>query len=183
VKNLAVARRYAKALLLIGKDDGRAEDYKEELGTVTAIMAGDRRLEAAISNPSYRALERKKLLQKITEVLELSDIMKSFVLLLFEKRRLGFISHINEFYKKLADELKGVARASVVSAAKLPEETVEKIQAALSKRTGKKVILELRQDPGLIGGVVTRIGDLVLDGSVKTQLIKMREPLKRGEGD
>jgi F-type H+-transporting ATPase subunit delta len=183
VKNLAVARRYAKALLLIGKDDGRAENYKEELGAISVIMAREKQLEAAIFNPSYRASERKKLLQKITEALKLSAVMKSFMLLLFEKRRITFLGHINELYQKLADELNGVARASVVSAAKLPDETVGKIREALSKKTGKKVIIEIEQDPDLIGGVITKMGDLVLDGSIKTQIIKMRETLKRGEVD
>jgi F-type H+-transporting ATPase subunit delta len=81
----------------------------------------------------------------------------------------------------LADELKGVAKASLVSATKLSAETIEKIRTALSKKTGKEIVLEVEQDPGLIGGIVTRIGDLVLDGSIKTQLLNMRESLKRGE--
>jgi F-type H+-transporting ATPase subunit delta len=52
----------------------------------------------------------------------------------------------------------------------------------LSKRTGKDIVLEVKQDPGLIGGLITQIGDLVLDGSIRTQLLNMRESLKRGEG-
>jgi F-type H+-transporting ATPase subunit delta len=108
--------------------------------------------------------------------------MKSFLLLLFEKGRIGFISNINDFYQKLADELKGVARASLVSATDLSSETIEKIRTTLSKRTGKDIILDVEKDPSLIGGIVTRIGDLVLDGSIKTQLLNMRDSLKRGEG-
>ena len=91
------------------------------------------------------------------------------------------MGNINDFYQKLADELKGIARASLVSATELSAETVEKIRAALSKKTGKDIILDVEQDPSLIGGIVTRIGDLVLDGSIKTQLLNMRESLKRGE--
>jgi F-type H+-transporting ATPase subunit delta len=56
------------------------------------------------------------------------------------------------------------------------------LRAALSRRTGKNIVLEVKQDPGLIGGIITRIGDLVLDGSIKTQLLNMRESMKRGEG-
>ena len=74
-----------------------------------------------------------------------------------------------------------IARASLVSATELSSDTVEKIRTSLSKMTGKDIILDVEQDPGLIGGVVTRIGDLVLDGSIKTQLFNMRESLKRGE--
>jgi len=181
VKNLAVARRYAKALLLIGKEDSQAEIYKEELDRFSVMMSSSKELEQAICNPLYDAAGRKKVLQAIIEQLELSGVVRAFLLLLFDKGRIGFIESINEFYKKLADELKGVARASLVSATELSDETVEKIRKSLSKMTGKDVKLEVEQDPTLIGGIVTKIGDLVLDGSIKTQLLNMRESLKRGE--
>jgi F-type H+-transporting ATPase subunit delta len=181
VKNLAVARRYAKALLLIGKEDRQAETYRAELDGFARLIAKDTKLEQVITNPLYDAAGRKRVLQVIIAKMNLSKIMTSFLMLLFDKGRIGFIININEFYNKLADELKGVARASLVSAVELSTETVEKIRTTLSKRTGKDIILEAEQDPGLIGGIVTRIGDLVLDGSIKTQLLNMRESLKRGE--
>ena len=108
--------------------------------------------------------------------------MKSFLILLFDKGRFVYLSSINDFYQKLADEIKGVSRASLVSATELSSETIEKIRATLSEKTGKDIILDVEEDPGLIGGIVTRIGDLVLDGSIKTQLLNMRQSLKRGEG-
>ncbi|MBI5897573.1 MAG: ATP synthase F1 subunit delta, partial [Desulfobacterales bacterium] len=122
-----------------------------------------------------------QVLQKIIEKLNLSKTMSSFLLLLFEKGRFGFVGSINDFYQMLADELKGVARASLVSASQLTSETIEKIRSALSKKTGKDVLLQVEHDPALIGGIVTRIGDLILDGSIKTQLLNMRESLRRGE--
>jgi F-type H+-transporting ATPase subunit delta len=181
VKNLAIARRYAKALLLIGKENAKAETYREELDGFSQLIAREKELGQAIANPLYETAARKKVLQAVLKKLKLSKVMKSFLLLVFDKGRIGFIAHINEFYHKLADELKGVARASLVSATELSSETVEKIRMALSKKTGKDIILEVEQDPSLIGGIVTRIGDLVLDGSIKTQLLDMRESLKRGE--
>jgi F-type H+-transporting ATPase subunit delta len=181
VKNLVIARRYAKALLLIGKEDGQAETYREELSSFAALVGSERALEQAISNPLYNASDRRKVLDAILGRLSLSKVMSSFLMLLFDKGRIGFLDKIDEFYRKLADELKGVARASLVSAAALSSDTVEKIRAALSRKTGQDVILEVEQDPALIGGLVTRIGDLVLDGSIKTQLLNMRETLKRGE--
>jgi F-type H+-transporting ATPase subunit delta len=181
MKNLAIARRYAKALLLIGKEDGQAETYREELEGVVGLISGQKELEAAITNPLYDTESRKRVLGAVIEKLELSDVMRAFLLLLFDKNRIGHLESINEFYQMLADELKGVARADLVSATELPDETVDKIRTALAERTGKDVVLEVKQDPSLIGGIVTRIGDLVLDGSVKTQLLNMRESLKRGE--
>ncbi|MDM8521978.1 ATP synthase F1 subunit delta [Desulfococcaceae bacterium HSG8] len=181
MKNLSIARRYAKALLLIGKEDGQAETYKEELDGFSGLMAKEKNLEQAICNPLYDAAGRKRVLRAIVEISELSNVMSSFLLLLFDKGRIGFLGDINTFYQKLADELKGVARASLVSATELSEETIEKIRTALSEKTGNDIILDVEQDTGLIGGIVTKIGDLVLDGSIRTQLLNMRESLKRGE--
>ena len=181
MKNLAIARRYAKALLMIGKEDGQTETYREELSGIAELIQGNKELEQALTNPLYDAAGRRKVLEAVIEKMNLSKVMSSFVFLVFEKGRVGFIGSIDEFYQKLADELKGVARASLVSAAELSSEAVDKIRTSLSKRTGKDIILEIEQDPTLIGGIVTRIGDLVLDGSIKTQLLNMRESLKRGE--
>ncbi len=182
MKNLVIARRYAKALLLIGKEDGKTETYREELAGFSELIEKEKTLQQAINNPLYHAAGRKKVLETIIAKLALSEIMKSFLTLLFDKGRFVYLSSINDFYQKLADELKGIARASLVSATELSSETVEKILTTLSQRTGKDIILEVEQDPGLIGGIVTRIGDLVLDGSIKTQLLNMRESLKRSEG-
>ena len=181
MKNLAIARRYAKALLLIGKEDGQTETYRNELDSFAELVKSQDALQQALNNPLYEAADRRKVLTAVLGKLDLSKVMNSFLTLLFEKGRMGFLNSINEFYQKLADELKGVARASLVSATELSSETVEKIRKSLSEKTGKDIVLEIDQDPSLIGGIVTRIGDLVLDGSVKTQLLNMREYLKRGE--
>ena len=183
MKNLAIARRYSKALLLIGKEDGQTETYREELAGFCGLVENQDALGRAITNPLYDASGRRKVLQTVIEKLSLSPVMQSFLTLLFDKGRFVYLESINDFYQKLADELKGIARASLVSATELSSETIEKIRGTLSQKTGKDIILEVEQDPSLIGGIVSRIGDLVLDGSIKTQLLNMRESLlKRGEG-
>ena len=182
MKNLAIARRYAKALLLISKEDGQTDTYRNELGGFADLVAQEKSLYEAITNPLYETTGRRNVLQTVIDKLDLTRTMKSFLLLIFDKGRIGFIGSINDYYQKLADELKGVARASLVSAIDLSAETVEKIRVALSKKTQKDIILAVEQDPELIGGIITKIGDLVWDGSIKTQLINMRESLKRGEG-
>ncbi len=181
MKNLRIARRYAKALMLIGKEDGQAEAYRDQLGAMAGLIEANKPLEQALCNPLYQTEGRRKVLVALVDKLGLSPVMKSFLFLLFDKGRFPFVGAIHQYYEKLADELKGTARATLVSAVALPEETVQKIRATLSEKTGKDIVLEVRQDPSLIGGIVTRIGDLVLDGSIKTQLLNMRETLKRGE--
>ena len=181
MKNLAVARRYAKALILIGKEDGQAESYRNELEGVFGLFEKEKALELAVRNPLYVAANRRKVLETVIEKLNLSQVMSSFLMLLFDKGRIGFLKDINTYYQALADELKGVARAELISAADLSSDAVDKIRTALSNMIQKDIVLEFKQDPNLIGGIVTRIGDLVLDGSIKTQLLNMKESLKRGE--
>ncbi|RLC04039.1 MAG: ATP synthase F1 subunit delta [Deltaproteobacteria bacterium] len=181
MKNLAVSRRYAKALILIGQEDGQAEQYNVELGSIVGLFDTQEGFETALTNPLYNKNDRKKVLQAVLAATDLSAIMKSFLILLFDKGRIGFLREIASYYKDLADELKGVVKASIVSATELSSEAIEKMKEVLSKKTGKTIVLNVEQDPSLIGGVVSKIGDLVLDGSVKTQLMNMRETLKKGE--
>ncbi len=181
MRTSAIARRYAKALILIGKEDGNAETYRQELETIVALLDKEPMLEQAVSNPLYIALSRRNVLVTVIDKLEVSKVIKSFVLLLFDKARINFLRDVTFNYSVLADELKGIVRADLATATELTEETLEQIRNSLSKMTGKSVSLEAKTDTSLIGGIVTRIGDLVLDGSIKTQLQNMRESLKRGE--
>ncbi|WP_300667552.1 ATP synthase F1 subunit delta [Desulfoluna sp.] len=181
MKDIAISRRYAKALLLIGKEDGNAEAYRGELSGLASFLAKEVELSSVIINPVYELDGRRGVLKVVVEKLNLSPVIASFTLLLFDKGRFGHFGSIDETYQALVDEFNGVAHAYVVSAVGLSEDAVEKIKASLSALTGKDVILNLEKDPGLIGGIVTKIGDLVLDGSVRTQLQNMKESFKRGE--
>ena len=181
MKDIAISRRYAKALLLIGKEDGKAGVYREELSSLATFLADEAELSTVLANPVYALDGRRGVLKVMVEKMNLSPVASSFSLLLFDKGRFGHLSSIDETYQKLVDELNGIAHAHVVSAVDLSEDAVGKIKASLSALTGKDVVLNLKKDPGLIGGIVTKIGDLVLDGSVRTQLQNMKESFKRGE--
>jgi F-type H+-transporting ATPase subunit delta len=176
-----IARRYAKALLAIGREDGQADTYKEELGGFVNLLEEQKELEQVISNPLYDAESRKKVVQAVVKRSELSQVMASFLFLLFDKGRIQYLRDIYAFYEKLTDELANIVRTDLVSAVELPEESIARIQAALSEKTGKIVKMDVRVDPALIGGVMTKIGDLVLDGSVRTQLKTLKESLQRSE--
>jgi F-type H+-transporting ATPase subunit delta len=167
--------------MLIGREDGQAETYREELQGFIDLFNKEEQLEPLLTNPLYSTEDRRKVLFAILDSVEISNVMRSFLTLLFNKGRVAYLRQIATYYHQLADELKGIVRANLISATDLPDEKLEAIRKALSGMTGKEVILEAEQDPAIIGGVVTKIGDLVLDGSVRTQLENMRESLKRGE--
>jgi len=181
VRSSVIARRYAKALILIGKEDGQAERYREELDGLIALLNDNPDFEQTINNPLFDSAKRKKLFLTVLNSLEVSQVMKAYLNLIFSKHRFNQIRAISEYYCKLADELQGIVRADLVSATELSSDTYDQIRQALATMTGKDVVIETHQDPDIIGGIVTKIGDLVLDGSIKTQLKNMRESLKRGE--
>lgn len=179
--NLAIARRYAKALLAIGREDGRAETYKEELEGFVETLEKEKGLKHALTNPLYAVEGRAKVLRKVLERMRLSKVMHSFLALVFDKGRIAYLKDISAFYQKLTDDLANIGRATITSAVELSSEAQGKIQDALSKMTGKRIIVETQIDPSLIGGLVAKIGDLVFDGSIKTQLLTIQDIFKRGE--
>jgi len=175
-----LAKRYAKALLTLGREDGNYEQYGQELNQFVAYWDGTPEFADAAANPLYAKENRKVVCDTVVDKMGLSPVLKSVVELMLEKNRLGIISEVRSFYQKLLDELANLSRAKVTSATVLSEEAVESIKASLEKATGGSVSVEIEVDPELIGGVVARVGDLVLDGSVRTQLASIRKNLMKG---
>ncbi len=157
MKNLAVSRRYAKALLLIGQEDKQADQYNKELAGMVGLFDTQEGFEQALVNPLINKNDRKKMLEAVIASADLSDIMTSFLILLFDKGRIGFLRDITDYYKEMVDELNGVVKASVISANKLSKKNIDKIKNALSKKTGKTIVLNVEQDSSLIGGVVQKL--------------------------
>jgi F-type H+-transporting ATPase subunit delta len=181
VKNLIIAKRYAKALFNLAQEEAKIDQYGEELAGLVRLFETTPELADAIQNPLYPEATRKSIFASIAASAGLTPIMKSLVNLLIEKHRLVNLGEISEYYSGLIDEHANVARAQVRAAVPLEDKVVQEIALSLEKMTGKKIVVEFQADPELIGGVVARIGDLVLDGSVRTQLFNLRETLKRGE--
>jgi F-type H+-transporting ATPase subunit delta len=181
VRNLVIAKRYAKALFNLAKDEGQIDQYGQELDGFVQLLGHLPDLANAIQNPLYPEGVRKSVFDSIAAKAGLTPIMKSFVDLLISKSRVGSLSEISDYYRRLIDENANVARAELTAAVELDEQTISDIAATLAKMTGKQIVVDFRQDPSLIGGVVARIGDLVLDGSIRSQLQGIKETLKRGE--
>lgn len=179
--DLTVSRRYAKALMMLGQDDGKYKEYGEELKGFAQLMEREPELKGALLNPIHSMEERKKLLLRIADLLNLSLLVSNFLKLLFDKLRLAALPGIAQVYQHLADELENLKRARVKSAVPLEAAMQERLRQSLEKMTKSKVVMEFEEDPTIIGGIVARVGDLVMDGSVRTQLYSLRESLIKGE--
>jgi len=116
----------------------------------------------------------------LSELLKLSDGMKTFLSLLLEKDRISYVPQIDLNYRKFADELSGVVRAKITSASELTKDRAEALKQGLEKQTGKQVVLSVETDDSLIGGLQAEMGGKLFDGSVKTQLKRIEDTLAKG---
>ena len=133
-----------------------------------------------IANPIFSVEDRKKVLQAVLGKSGFSAVVQNFLKLLLDKDRMGAIGAISEYYERLWDEAVNVARAKIITARPLKGEALKALEKSLEELTSKKLRSDVEEDPSLIGGVVVKIGDVVLDGSVKAQLEGLKESLKRG---
>jgi F-type H+-transporting ATPase subunit delta len=175
-----IAKRYARALIRIGQEDGQFEGYGEGLKRFQQVLEISAELKEVMENPIYNKEQKKLLFHALNAKLGLPPILMSFILLLIDKRRLGSLADIVQCYDRMVDEVAGRTRARVVSAVPLPEASVEAIRKQLAAMTGKEVTVDVETDPALIGGVVTQIGDIVYDGSLRTQLAQIKDSLMKG---
>ena len=178
---MTVPRRNAKALLTLGKDDGKYKEYGEALRGFAALLEREPELKDAVLNPVHGREERRKLLLKVLELLQLPPFVGNLLQLLFDKHRLGAVAGVSQAYQQQVDVLENVSRAKVKAAVSLDDATQARLRKTLEKLTGTTVVMDVEEDPGIIGGLVARVGDLVLDGSVRTQLQSLRESLIKGE--
>ena len=175
-----IARRYAKALVQLGAEEGAVEKFNNELTAVNAVLADNPALNSIFRSPAYGIEAKREILRDIIGKLGLSGTVANFLQLILDRNRLVFIPQIAESFSGFADELSGVIRPTLSSGLPLDGSQVAEIKAALEKSTGKKVVLNVEVDANLIGGVVTKIGGTVYDGSVRTQLDRIEDILQKG---
>lgn len=170
-----IARRYAKALYMIGVEENRLDALTREVKNVAATIAGSPELSALLSNPVVAHEPRRAVMSDVLARLGVSPTTRNFALLLTDRRRGALIPAVAESLAALADERAGKVHAEVSSATALTESQLARVRTALEKLTGKTVAVSHKVDATLIGGMVTRIGDKVYDGSLKARLDEIRQ--------
>lgn len=182
MRDFTIARRYAKALLYLGQEDGKYLQYGQELTAFQNFLNQETQVKNILESPIYDAASRKGMLQALLEKIDFSPTSKSFLQLLQSKGRIGYLEGITRYYQQLTDELSNLTRAVVTAATPLSEDVVSRIQEALKQVVKKDVQVTVKQDPAIIGGIVAQVGDLLFDGSLQSQLKSLKESLRRGEG-
>ena len=181
MKNTVLAKRYAKALFAVGKEEGAFDDYDKSLKNMAGLFASTPEVQDALTNPMYPLEARAKVMEYLIGKSKASKVMANFFNLLVQKKRAGILPDISEQFQVLVDADNNVSRGTVVSATELSSSLSKKVQGTLEKITGKQVVLTAQVDPSIIGGIVAKVGDLVLDGSIKSQLAGLKESIKGSE--
>ena len=177
----SITRRYAEALMSIGVEENNSSKFEKELQRVNQVIQGSMELKAVLYSSVYPNKSKKLIMKDINEKLQLSETVDNFLSLIIDKNRVEFLPLIIKRYEEILDSIEGRIRAEVVFAKKMPDRVVKKIRDAFQKSSGKEVILEIKEDSSILGGAITKLGNVIYDGSVKTQLENIKRSIIKGE--
>lgn len=172
-----IAKRYANAIFELAHEAKVVEPIGKALSDFAATWQGSEELRRVIQNPQFASEDKKKLIRALADRAGVHPLLKNMLLLLTDNRRLSYLPEIAATYTRIAERRSGKIRAEIVTATKLPEAYYAELTRTLEQATGKKVVLVRREDPSLIGGVITTIGGRVFDGSLKNRLQELRNQL------
>ncbi len=170
-----VARPYAQAIFDLAHSKGALRDWSNTLQLAAAVVA-DPQVQRLISHPRVRKEQIQSLILDVGGA-GFSAEAKNFIKVLIENRRLGLLPEVAAQYELYRAEAERTITAEVVSAFPVSNEQQARIAAALKKRLGREVSLNCTVDGALLGGVIVRAGDLVIDGSIAGQLTKLANVL------
>jgi F-type H+-transporting ATPase subunit delta len=181
VKNTVLAKRYAKALFQVGKEENSLDEFNRALTELSGLYAAVPEVVDGLSNLIYPQDVREKVMEHLLGKMQVSAMVANFMKLLVQKRRAEFLPDIAEVFQAMVDKERNMCRGTVISSTPLSGALNSKIKETLEKITGKQVLLRTEIDDTIIGGIVAKVGDLVLDGSIKTQLTGLKESIKGSE--
>ncbi|MDO8490545.1 MAG: ATP synthase F1 subunit delta [Dehalococcoidia bacterium] len=168
------AKRHAQAVFEIALEKNELDKWLGDLRTVSSILS-DPKLAALLENPKIHFTAKARVINEIMP--GIGRLPRNLVQLLTAKGRLGLVPDLAREYERLVNAHRGIERAEVIAAVPLTDKQKEKITQQLSSMTGKKVAVDVRIDPRIIGGLMARIGDTLVDGSVRSQLASLRKGL------
>lgn len=174
--NYKIVFQYSKALVQLSGSREQLENQLSELEELMRLLEEIPILKQFLYHPFVRAEEKKKILEKLLKN-QSNDRILNFLFFLIDKKRMHYLTAIVEEYHRLAKLELGIVEASVTTAIPIEEKTIEEIRAKLEKQYGKKIQLESKVDPQILGGMVLMIADKILDNSTKNQLMKLKEHL------
>jgi F-type H+-transporting ATPase subunit delta len=178
----SAAKRYARAIFDVALAEGTdLELVADQLAGFAALVRGHEGLQRVLVNPAIPAVRKRGLGEALLARGAVLPVVSRLLLLLAERDRLVLVPDLAEAYRARLMDHQQVVRAEVTTAAPIGDDRTAALRQGLANATGRQVLLDVRVDPALVGGAVARIGSTVYDGSVTTQLQKMKQQLVEAE--
>ena len=171
------AQRYAVALYEIVMEDSMLDKIENEINILSQLLKLSPEFRNIISNPSVSKNDQAKIIIKIAEKYNFSEIFKKFLGLLVFKRRIFYLQKIIVSFLNIVSLKKGEIQAKLMSSKELSSAEVEQIQKELSKNYEAKIKLAYNYDPNLLGGLIIQVGSVMIDASLKTKLQKLEQKM------
>jgi F-type H+-transporting ATPase subunit delta len=172
------ARRYAEAAFEVASRDGTIEQWRSELEAASVVI-GDERALVALANPALPIDQRSVAIGALLKDIA-SGPVQNLIQLLLRRGRIEELGRVAAEFRRLDDRRQGITHATVTSAAPLTSDEVAALQTRLEQSTGGRVALDTQIDESLLGGLIVRIGDRLIDGSVRGRLERLRNQLISG---
>ena len=172
-----IAQVYARSLFEVAKEGDKLDEVREQLGQFADALEENRDLAIFFFSPYFSTEEKKDGLTKVVDGADAAVV--NFLELLIEKHRVPAVYRIRREYESLWQDENKLLPVQVTSAIELDQETVDNIGKAIGDRTGRRVELESKVDPDILGGIVLRVGDRILDASIANRLEDLRRQVAR----
>jgi F-type H+-transporting ATPase subunit delta len=172
------ARRYAEAAFEVAMRDGTLEAWRSELDVAAGIVSDERALQV-LANPAIPADKRASVLEDVLGR-NVSRPVLNLIQLMLRRGRIEMLPRVAAEFRRLDDDRQGITHATAISAAPLEPDEIRALTARLEQSTGGRIELDVQVDPSLLGGIVVRVGDRLIDGSVRGRLERLRNQLISG---
>ena len=173
-----LAKRYATALVEIAQEQNALDKYAADLDALSKLVEESRDFREVLINPVFTKEDKKKIAGPVLQKMGADPMVINFVYLLIDRKRIEQLTGIEKAFRAKVDEIRGITRGQVTSAEPLEQAELAQLTEKLANITGKQVIVTTKVDPTLIGGLVAKVGDMVFDGTIRTQLNQLKESLK-----
>jgi F-type H+-transporting ATPase subunit delta len=173
-----IAEVYARSLFEVAREHDKLDVVREQLGAFADVLADDRELSVFLFSPYFSTEEKRDGLRRV--VVDADPTVMNFLVLLIEKHRMPVVFRIRREYDRLWERENNVLPVEITSAIELDEQTVKGIGDRIGRQTGQHVELTARVAPEILGGVVLRVGNQILDASIRNRLERLRRQVARG---
>ena len=173
-----LAQVYGRSLFQVALEQGKLDELREQIGQFADALDQNRELAVFFFSPYFSTAEKQDALGRLLEGAD--EILLNFLALLIENHRMPVIFRIRQQYERLWEEENRLLPVEITSAIELDQATTESLGRTIGERAGRKVTLAARVDPDILGGIVVRVGNSILDASIRNRLEQLRRHVAQG---